>query len=100
LTTPQLYEDLKGDVQEIENELDEKVLGWRNFDDCRQDALVELALYFTVDGLLAWKAFMKALNQKNYKKASGVLRLTVEEHGHRIEDLANMIYFGTREGTT
>lgn len=87
----------KADIQDVINDLDHHLPWWRDQDDVRQNALMNLTFNMGIGGLLTFKNTLKALEAGDYKAAGSGLRFSkyaVDVGATRSGRVARMIETG------
>lgn len=81
------------DITEKITELDKRIPWWRELDDDRQDALVNMAFNLGTDGLLGFVKFLALLRDKKFVAASNEMldSLWAKQVGQRAIRLARVI---------
>ena len=88
---------LQNDVNNIIKELKSKLKFFKNLDDERQYALIDMAFNLGISGLLRFKKMLDALKNKEYQKAAGECLNSkyAQDVGNRAVRIANTIATGS-----
>lgn len=91
-TESQALKQLDQDVEETRQELDTKLPWWKNLDDRRQDALLNMAFNMGTEDLLTFNQFLSYLQRGRFEEAANDLRGTkwfgqVGSRAQRIQDI-------------
>ncbi|MDE2233001.1 MAG: glycoside hydrolase family protein [Patescibacteria group bacterium] len=87
---------LEEDIQDVEDNLDERLPWWRNLSDNRQMAVADMCFNLGIGGLLEFPKFLAAMHAGNWSEAVQELKtsLWASQVKQRAIDIENLILGG------